>query len=107
MSTPSADAPPPPAIYLTTRDVADLIGVKHTDTVCALIERGFLPCARRRVLGGGRTSYRPTVAEVADYLDAYDRALLPALRARWPQAFSADVPQGTNSQHSHHSRVSR
>ena len=78
------------AIYLTTRDIADLIGVKTTTAVVNLIERGFLPCERRRKLGAKRTAYRPTVLEVADYLEAHDPVLLPQLVARWPSAFHGE-----------------
>ena len=41
-------------IYLTTRDIADLIGVKTTTAVVNLIDRGMLPCQRKRILDGGR-----------------------------------------------------
>ena len=79
-------------IYLTTRDVADLIGVKTTTAVVSLIERGFLPCERRRLLGAKRTAYRPTVQEVAAYLEAHDPVLLPRLIARWPAGFHVPQP---------------
>jgi hypothetical protein len=75
------------AIYLTTRDVANIIGLKSTKGVVNLIERGMLPCSRRRVMDRARISYRPTVHEVHDYLRTYDPRLVPVLEARWPRAF--------------------
>lgn len=73
--------------YLTTRDVANLLGLKTTTAVVALIDKGMLPCARKRVLDGGRIRYRPTVDELHDYLRTYDPTLVSALKAKWPEAF--------------------
>lgn len=74
-------------IYVSTRDVADFLGLKTTTAIVNLIDRGMLPCARKRVLDGGRLQYRPTVHEVDDYLRTYDPTLAPRWRAKWPTAF--------------------
>lgn len=71
-------------IYLTTRQVADILCYKRTSSVLALIETGRLPCERVTVAKDGRNLYRPTVEELATYLRNHDKALLPALEARYP-----------------------
>ena len=73
-------------IYLSTRDVANILGFRSTAGVIALIESGVLACARVRVAADGRHLYRPTVHELAAYLQQRDPALLPVLKERYPEA---------------------
>lgn len=75
---------PPETIYLTTRQVADILQCRSTEAVVRLIRQGALPCARVRVGHAGRPSYRPTVGELLAYLEVYDPALVPKVTAKWP-----------------------
>lgn len=69
--------------YLTTRDVAVVLGLSSTEAVVALITKGMLPCERIRKGKDGRRLYRPTLEEVIAYLEAYDPALVKKAKERW------------------------
>ena len=69
--------------YLTTRDVAALLGLKSTEAVVTLITEGRLPCERIRKGKDGRNLYRPTIEEVISYLEAYDPAMVKKAKERW------------------------
>lgn len=74
----------PDTVYLTTRQVADILQCRSTEAVVQLIRQGALPCARVRVSTSGRKRYRPTVAELLAYLEVYDTALVPRVSEKWP-----------------------
>lgn len=67
-------------IYLKTRDVADFLGYKETDSVIRLIASGRLPCERRR-LYPTRIVYRPTIDELRAYCEVYEPAMLARVDA--------------------------
>lgn len=66
-------------MYLTTRQIADVLGLRDTYSVVRLIESGRLPCERRRPYDtrrGVRVQYRVTLDEFRAYLGIYDPAML-------------------------------
>lgn len=72
--------------YLTTRDVADVLAIKNTRYVLALIEDGRLACDTFREYADGRRHPRIRLNDLCAYLRRYDPVRMETVSARWPDA---------------------
>ena len=68
---------------LSTREVAEFLGMPSTWQVIRLIRAGKLQCERQRRQGPSRVAYYPTVLELRRYLEQYDPALIRRMPSTW------------------------
>lgn len=73
-------------IYLSTRQVADILGYKTTRQVLHLIEAGTIPCHRFRQTKRGHQIPKVSVPELVTYLERHDPVMVDEVKARWPEA---------------------
>lgn len=72
--------------YLTTRDVAAVLGIRNTRYVIEMIEDGRLRCETYRAYADGRRHPRILLADLCAYVAKYDPVRMADVRARWPDA---------------------